>query len=72
MISSALMDGCYLQCVIIFCCFLYLISDALSASGRSKTLALMKAADGQKSDVLRRRTGNVSSNIGSGKRLSLL
>lgn len=36
MISSALMDGCYLRRVIIFCCFSHLIFDALAAAGHSE------------------------------------
>ena len=58
MISSVLMDGCYLQRAIIFCSFLHLILDALSAAKHSP---LMKATDGQKkkkkSDVLCWRNG---------------
>ncbi len=64
MISSALMDGCYLQCVIVFCCCSYLIFDTRTAAGTGKHSLWWKPPMVKNVIYPPQQTGNVSSNIG--------
>lgn len=68
MISSALMDGCYLWRMIVFAAFLCRLFDILKAVDTAKTHSAMmcnsKATGGQKCDILFQQAGDVYSNIG--------